>query len=134
MPKKVTSKVKPDNVDKPVETPKVDNVDKIPDNIDSKLTALEQRLREYVDQRIEAMNQTTAQVDKVDVPPQPPKLGPSGKKLKGKKENIRALIDAELWKLFDSECREHHAGNQSRALDAILWRYFNRPRLSFEDK
>ncbi len=117
MPKKPKSPVRP-------ETAEV--------NIDKKLRTLESNLKKYIDSRIEEMQKGLSEVAKVDTPPLPPKKGPAGKAFAGSKKDIRALIDSELWKLFDNECRNRFGGNQSRALDAILWHYFGKPKLSFE--
>jgi hypothetical protein len=50
----------------------------------------------------------------------------------GKKVSIRVMIDANLFELFDAECRLRFHGNATQAMNEILWRHYQKPRLSFE--
>lgn len=81
---------------------------------------------------------TVANVDKVNKSdmvdgvecPLPPK---TGKKFEGHKRDIRARMDANLFELFDAEAKRDHGGNLSRMLDVVVWSYFGKPKLSFEE-
>lgn len=86
--------------------------------------AVETRVAEFLKSKYGALGAADR-----DEPPLPPK---KGKKFLGEKRDIRGRIDANLWELFQKECTEHN-GNVSKTLDTILWRYFGKPRLSFED-
>ena len=111
-----------------------------PEMISIMLQDLERRLTQTIEDRMECAVETRLTellkskhgvVDgpDLDEPPLPPK---SGKKYLGEKRDIRGRIDANLWELFQQECRKYN-GNVSKTLDTILWRYFGKPRLSFED-
>jgi len=63
-------------------------------------------------------------------PPLPPK---EGKKFKGSKADIRVRVDQNLGKLFDADVNQRFGGNASRCMDAILWNYYGKPCLSFEE-
>jgi len=92
---------------------------------------LETRLTKMVNDKLRAALATRPpSVESRDLPPATPK---EGKKFKGSKEDLRVRIDSELWRLLDDECARDLAGNMSRCLDAVLWRYYGRPRLSFEE-
>lgn len=113
---------------------KDDKIDKC--EVQTMLEAMEARLMQTIEARISAaMAGTTqaAKVDNYDMPPMPPKIGAAGKQFAGRKSDLRARVDSELMKLLESQAREHFSGNMSRCLDAVLWHYFNKPRLSFED-
>lgn len=86
--------------------------------------AVETRLRDFLQSKYGAVGS-----EDLDEPPFPPR---EGKKLLGKKKDIRGSIDANLWNLFQEECKKYN-GNVSKTLDTILWRYFGKPKLSFEE-
>ena len=68
-----------------------------------------------------------------DVTRDEPGIGPRrGKNYAGVKFNLRPRIDMVLADLLYKEAVGHYGGNMSRCLDVILWRHFNRPRLSWE--
>jgi hypothetical protein len=100
--------------------------------MDRRLAEIEERIMQRVAAIETERQEPTALetvVDGLEDPPLPPK---TGKKQHGDKGDIRARIDSELLKLLDTECTARYGGNMSRTLDAILWRYYGRPRLSFE--
>ncbi len=99
----------------------------IPPEIMQYLNAMEERLVEMIHgaAKAEPAEETTA----VDEPPIPAK---TGKKYQGSKKDLRVRIDERLMDLLEKEAKQNHGGNNSRALDVILWRYFGKPRLSFE--
>ncbi len=111
-----------------------------PEMISIMLQELERRLTKTIEDRLECAVETrlteilktkpgiTDAGDR-DEPPLPPK---KGKKFLGEKRDIRGRIDANLWDMFQRECIKYN-GNVSKTLDTILWRYFGKPRLSFED-
>ena len=66
-----------------------------------------------------------------ELPPTPPK---TSRKYQGEKIDIRARIDKSLFDLLDADAESTSGGNISRQLDIILWQYYNRPKLSWEDK
>jgi len=67
--------------------------------------------------------------DMLDDPPRPAR---EGKKFKDREtEYLRCLIDKKLYERVEKDAG-HYGGNISRTVDAILWRYYNRPRLSYE--
>ncbi|MEW6137826.1 MAG: hypothetical protein AB1733_06275 [Thermodesulfobacteriota bacterium] len=111
---------------------KYDNVDKR--EVESMLQSLEARLTTLIEKRFsEAVTAQGVTVDKVDMPPVPPKVGEAGKKFAGSKSDLRARVDSNLFERLESEAQAHFSGNMSRCLDVVLWRYFGKPRLSFED-
>jgi len=94
------------------------------------LTTLEARLTDLIDERMRAAtSDKPVTVDNVALPPKPPK---TRQKELGSKGDIRARIDSELLKRFEAECKRNFGGNASTALNAILWRYYGQPTLSFE--
>jgi hypothetical protein len=104
--------------------------------LESMLQALELRLTTLIDHRIKETIASTSKaviVDNLDMPPVPPKVGDAGKRFAGSKADLRARVDLNLFKLLEGEAREHFSGNMSRCLDALLWRYYDRPKLSFEE-
>jgi hypothetical protein len=117
---------------------KVDTVEAEPvhetvtkEEVSNMLQQTEARLSALIDSKIKAAfgeGGSVVSAGKRDDPPRPPK---EGKRFTGKKEDIRARIDSELFKRLNEDC-EHYGGNMSTCLDAILWRYYEKPRLSFE--
>lgn len=65
-------------------------------------------------------------------PPKPKRGGVYGKKLQGRKYDLRARTDAELFRLLSEKAQAEFDGNISACLDSILWVYFDRPPLSFQ--
>lgn len=129
-----------DNLDAEAETQqptvKYDKVDK--HELESMLHALELRLTTLIDRRIEdamATHESTKDVtfDNLDMPPIPPKVGEAKKKFKGSKKDLRVRIDKNLYDLLEKDVKAHFGENWSRALDAVLWRYYSKPQLSFEE-
>lgn len=99
------------------------------------MTESEARLVEFVEKKIEDALQSRAG----DIrghgrkgPPAPPRTGRYGKKFAGSKGDIRVRVDRVLWTLFQEEISRHN-GNASAAMDTILWHYFGKPSLSFQD-
>lgn len=100
------------------------------------MTELEARLTQFVDEKIVAALETRTGGPDPDMPASPPprpKTGPSGKRLAGSKCDVRVRVDKVLWDLFQQEVIRHN-GNASAAMDTILWNYFGRPPLSFQDE
>jgi len=113
-----------------------DKVDKR--ELESMLQALELRLTTLIDQRIDEAMATAGggiavTFDNLDLPPVPPKVGEAKKKFKGFKGDLRVRIDKNLYDLLEKDVKAHFGHNWSRALDAVLWRYYGRPKLSFEE-
>lgn len=65
-----------------------------------------------------------------EYPPNPKVKGE--KKHRGKKADLRCLIDAELLRLVQNEADSRFGGNVSRTMDWILWHFFRKPPLSFD--
>jgi hypothetical protein len=59
---------------------------------------------------------------------------PRGKALQGRKYDLRVRVDKNLADALIRLAKKNHGGNISRALDVLLWRYFDRPKLTWEDK
>jgi hypothetical protein len=55
-------------------------------------------------------------------------------KASGKKISIRVTIDANLFELFDAECRLRFHGNATQTMNEILWLHYDKPKLSFESE
>jgi len=120
----------------------VDMIDKINEAIDSKvgmvvkdMTTREEVAEMLQDMENRIMQAVQAQAAKIDIGdtndmPLPPK---TGKKYHGSKEDIRARVDSNLFALLDDMCRSRFKGNMSIALDHVLWTFFGKPRLSFQD-
>jgi hypothetical protein len=111
-----------------------------PEMISIMLQELEKRLTKTIEDRMECAVETrlteflrskysTPEDSERDEPPLPPR---KGKKFLGEKKDLRGRIDTNLWELFHQECNKYN-GNVSQTLDTILWRYFGKPKLSFED-
>ena len=62
-------------------------------------------------------------------PPMPQK---DSRKFTGFKKDVRARIDGTLFELLTVDAKAQSGGNVSRQLDIILWRYYGKPKLSFE--
>jgi len=100
--------------------------------VKSWLRELEERLTRSIDEKIQAaIGSRPAQIsiDERTDPPLPPK---TGKKFLGSKGDLRVRIDSNLLSLLESDCNRHYNGNMSRCLDALLWRYYGQPSLSFQ--
>ena len=84
-------------------------------------------------QRLEALEQTVAKITvwsrDSQEPPLPPK---TSRKFEGSKTDIRVRIDSVLFNLLNLDSHRTSAGNLSRTLDIILWRYYGKPKLSWE--
>lgn len=89
---------------------------------------LEKRLEKRIDERIAEISSSLTSLATTDEPPLPPR---HGKRHLGGKGDIRVRVDGELLKLFQQETARYN-GNASRAMDVILWRYFGKPKLTFE--
>jgi hypothetical protein len=74
-----------------------------------------------------------ARVDQQEDPPLPKRGGKSGKRLPGEKRDIRARIDRNLYALLEKDCKERYGGNWSHTFDAVIWRAYGKPHLSFEE-
>jgi hypothetical protein len=63
-----------------------------------------------------------------------PAMAPKySRKFTGFKDDVRARIDRTLFKLLIADAKAQSGGNVSRQLDIILWRYYGKPKLSFEE-
>jgi len=103
------------------------------DKVDRLMHSIMQRVERLIDEKIQAAlgaRRAVASVSREDDPPSPPK---TGKRLHGEKKDLRARIDRNLMNLLEVDCQTHYSGNMSKCLDAILWRYYDKPRLSFEE-
>ena len=71
--------------------------------------------------------------DTEDVPPEPETLKKAGKGRKENRDYVKAsvTIDRVLWDFLVDE-RDRRKVSTGRALDIILWRYYGKPKLSFE--
>lgn len=98
------------------------------DEIDAAISELRKELLELIESKI-----TFISVSKIeDTPAKPKKAGPFGKKKLGRRHDLRARIDKELWDRLDQYAEAYFTSNVSAALDAILWNFFDKPALSFE--
>lgn len=96
---------------------------------------MESRLAALLDERIRAALSPVSCEETRDsscFPPYPPKLGKAGKKFAGDKRDLRVRIDRNLFTLLKKEAEDRHGGNMSQCLDAVLWRYYDQPDLSFQ--
>jgi hypothetical protein len=97
-------------------------------DLDTAISSLRKELTELVESKI-----TFVSVDKIkEVPAKPKKAGPFGKRKLGKRHDLRARIDKELWDRLNEYSEAYFTSNVSAALDAILWNFFDKPALSFE--
>lgn len=85
--------------------------------------------------RLTALEQTVAKItvfsrDQKE-PPLPPK---TSRKFEGEKADIRARVDSVLFNLLNLDAHRQSGGNLSRQLDIVLWRYYGKPKLSWEIK
>ena len=99
----------------------------------ARLDALEARLTTSLVNRIrnfmETQNHSAGSSFKDEDPPVPQRLG---RRYRPRKAYIHVKIDKNLFEILERESRANHEGNISRTLDAILWRYYGKPKLSFE--
>lgn len=92
------------------------------------LDKLRKELLEIIDSKVNYLT-----VDKLtETPAKPKKMGVKGKKKEGQRHDLRARIDKTLWNCLDEYSNAHYGSNISAALDAILWNFFDKPPLSFE--
>lgn len=110
----------------------VNDVMAVREELLSMMTAMETRLTTMLEERITAALTGTPAKDVIlDEPPRPAK---EGKKFKNRKvANLRGLIDASLYALLEKDAKDHYGENMSRTLEAVLWRYYCKPRLSFQE-
>lgn len=67
-----------------------------------------------------------------DIPPEPATVrGVKGRRQDRDYQKVTLTIDRALWELFEAE-RKGLSVSAARMMDTILWRYFGRPKLSFE--
>jgi hypothetical protein len=98
---------------------------------ESRMEAMEQTLNDIADNVAKLINaQTEGETFTSDhgEPPRPPK---EGRKFAGHYAHVRGVIDAVLLDRLTEESVKH-GDNVSRALTAILWQFFGKPKLSFE--
>jgi len=127
-PEQVEEKSKP-TYDSPPEATTTIGVDPI----------MEQQIREIARQAaIEAVKEATSTINMNDInvdtssedwPPEPERIG------KGKKRNrdiahLTTTIDRTLLELFKAEAKERRI-SAGLLIDAILWRHYGKPRLSY---
>ncbi len=69
----------------------------------------------------------------VELPPPPEKvLGESGRRVtQGKRIKFASTCDSELFATFEA-WRKKLGLNTARAIDTVLWNFFNKPQLSFQ--
>lgn len=90
--------------------------------------------REVVEEAIQNMRNIPPAMDETtDMPPEPQTIKGMGK---GRREDrayvkVSVTMDKNLWKLFEAE-RKKLKVSTGRMMDILLWRAFNRPKLSFE--
>ena len=63
-----------------------------------------------------------------ELPPPPPK---EGQRYTFNRQKLGGTVDSELYDLFRDEC-DRRGLTVSRLLDAVLWHYFGKPKLSFQ--
>jgi len=112
--------------------------------LEGRLTArienLAQELETQLTYRLQTLVQEAVQAARAIPSPEPAipdwrgcPVPPRGTgKAKGKKVAVRVAIDANLYELFDAECRLRFHGNAAQAMNEILWRHYDKPKLSFE--
>ena len=100
---------------------------------------LRKEIVEIVRAEIAAMSdiQIGQNIQTIEVPPRPAEKVPSKKSSRKvspeKREKIATNCDAELLRLF-TEWRTKRGLALNRALDAALWHFLSKPKLSFEKK
>ena len=64
-----------------------------------------------------------------------PEIAPrKGKSFYGEKFDLLVRVDRNLAELLIEHSRRDYGGNISRTLDVVLWRFYDRPKLSWEGK
>ncbi|MGO9566350.1 MAG: hypothetical protein ACLP5H_02295 [Desulfomonilaceae bacterium] len=106
------------------------------DDIQERLVQFEdsQKRFESIHDQIETLTQAyRKQVEFGEIPPLPKvdETSPSKKELTVERERITGTVDPVLFKRFQKE-RKARGVTFSRMLDIILWKYFDKPALSFE--
>lgn len=91
--------------------------------------------REEFDRAISSLKETISslqnnQSDNLDSLPDAPRPKIFHKKKEGKREKLATTIDCVLFELIKQ--RQQTGQQLSHLLDSALWRYFNRPKLSFQ--
>jgi|GEM_PF-3325111 len=93
--------------------------------LQNRLITLEGQMSQMASE-LRAIKDTTPPnpVHEADIPPYGPQGSSTG--------NLNANVDKVLYDLVRQEAEKHHGGTNTRALETILWRYYGKPRLSFE--
>ena len=65
-----------------------------------------------------------------ELPPTPPK---EGQRYTINRQKLGGTVDSELYDLFRDEC-DRRGLAVSRLLDTVLWHYFGKPKLSFQQQ
>jgi hypothetical protein len=94
---------------------------------------MKETAREVCREMIEALQSQAAAIG--EFPPEPDTVrgGAPGRRGNRRYRKASFTIDDELWKLFEAE-RDKLKLSNSRMMDTILWRYFGKPRLSYESE
>jgi|GEM_PF-1965288 len=96
------------------------------------LVELESRLTQLIQQT--EPQAVSGKVAKLDMPPRPAKTGKAGKMFRGSREHFSARVDAALLRRFAQDRDRLFGGNQSRCLDWLLWNFYGKPKMSFEEE
>lgn len=92
-------------------------------------------VNEVLDKRISDIKQVVnIEMNKMETPPETTTIKGSGKGRKEtrKYQKISPTIDVEIYKLLMSDCAKRKI-SVGKYLDQILWHWFGKPKLSYED-
>ncbi len=105
--------------------------EQIPTQLDDRIRNV---AREVFREMIDELKNTATAINESDFPAEPQVVKGKGK---GRRENRRYMkisltVDETLWKLFAAE-KDRLRVSSGRLMDAILWRHYGRPRLSYQE-
>ena len=96
------------------------------------LDSFREEVRCYMAEMLELVNglksATDAEIDEPEIAPR------KGKSFYGEKFDLRVRVDRNLAEMLFAHAKRDYGGNISRTLDVVLWRFYGRPRLSWEGK
>lgn len=87
----------------------------------------------YLAEMMKIATEKTATDYGIDEPEIAPRRAKS-KALQGEKFDLRVRVDKNLADMLFEHAKRDYGGNISRTLDVLLWRFYGRPRLSWEGK
>jgi hypothetical protein len=102
--------------------------------IQEELTKKQEDLLKSIEERLQQKHASTTFVNFTDsdVPPVPRRVR---RKMKGEPPgHVSAMVDRTLSDLFEKDRYERFQGNAGRCLTWILWNFYGKPPLSFQDE